>query len=144
MKSSLRNSAGRRVAKDIIKKIKRGERVNITQIHRDNGYSEKSSNVQIAVDSKGFKDVIIENKKFLKPFADQLGEKGQRLLDALTGEKISDATGRDIMYMFDLAHKNKLLAEGRATENIAIHAKIEITTKDQAEKYLQEYFSNNV
>ena len=135
------------VAKDIIKRIKSGENLttsDIVKIHKDYGYSQESSRSLSALKTRSFKEEVAKHKEDLSPFADQLTAKGNMLLKALDNGKISTSTGRDIMYMFDLAHKNKLLAEGRATENIAIHAKIEITTKDEAEKYLQEYFSNNV
>ena len=101
------------VAKTVLKTVRSGKKVNMTQIHRDHGYSEVSALSQKATKSKTY-------KKEIQPFVKRLERFRDKLLSELEQRDISEERFADIgRSLKDTTHDIQLLS-GKATENVGI------------------------
>lgn len=104
--------AARQVAQDVLGKIGKGEKPNVTKLAIKRGYSPTTADKGIVQKTKTYQATI-------KPFIEQLEVERQRAIDQLAG-KIDEAKYRDLVDAIDKITKNHQLLTGGSTANVAV------------------------
>lgn len=99
------------VAKDVIKKLEKGEKVVFSQIMENRGYRKNTIKNPINVTNTE------SYKKEIEPLLDRLMEERDRAI-ALLSKTISTAKYRDLVDGIDKITKNIQLLNGGATERL--------------------------
>lgn len=101
------------VANDVKEAIRKHEKVHLGNILRNRGYSESVSlQPTLVTRTKSYRSVM-------QPYITRLTAERNRLLRELESRDLSTEDYRIVSEAFDRLNKNLLLAEGKATENIA-------------------------
>ncbi|MEI6532486.1 MAG: hypothetical protein WCO06_01460 [Candidatus Roizmanbacteria bacterium] len=98
------------VARDISETIRNGEKVNLGEIIRENGYAESTSEKpKLVTETKSFKEAI-------EPIVDKMKIERQRLMDSITTKNLDEVTYKDSVSSIDTLTKNIQLLSGKDTE----------------------------
>src|SRR3990167_7998117 len=101
------------VAKDVISKVRKGEKIVLGKIIKNRGYSEGISKQPSRVkNTKSYQRVI-------KPLVDRLEEERNAIIERLKVTR-NKAKYRDLIDGFDKVTKNIQLLTGGVTENVGL------------------------
>ncbi len=100
------------VAKEVIERVNRGEKVNLKEIQVRKGYSLSSAIAHKAVKTKSYQSLVL-------PVVSQLEEIRQKTLNALSKKDLDQEKYRDLIVGVDTLTKNTQLLSGKATENVS-------------------------
>lgn len=106
------------VAKKVIAKVRKGERVNLGNLIKEVGYSDGISKQPTR---------ITRQESYLsaiKPVVEQLEKERQRILKAMSQKDLSKEKYQTLVQSMDIVTKNTQLLGGKATDNVAIHVEI--------------------
>ncbi len=105
------------VAKDVLDKVRKGQRPILGEIIKKRGYADSISKSPTKVtETDSYKEVIEENKN---PVIEQLEEERQAILLRMKKTR-NKAKYRDLTYSLDVVTKNHQLLTGGKTENNGI------------------------
>lgn len=97
-------------AKEVIKRIEKGEKVVMGEILESIGYAKNTADNPILVtETKTFKETIA-------PFLEQLEERRQATISKLTDKKLDKASALQTASVLDILTKNLQLLRGDPTE----------------------------
>lgn len=106
------------VAKEVIMKVRKGERVNFQELQKKNGYSDNSAKSMKVKETQSYQAII-------KPLADRLKEEIDRIQNAM-GIKDLDKEKYDVLVnALDKVNKNYQLVTGGATDNQVININVD-------------------
>jgi len=108
------------VAKEVIDKVSKGEKINLQEIQKNHGYAKTSARSMKATTTQTF-------KKEVEPFVEKLKRERELALKAITNEKRGSAGYRDLVSATDTLTKNIQLLEGKPTD---ITKQIDITQEE--------------
>lgn len=104
--------AARQVAKEVVEKVRKGEKINLGKIQRAHGYSKKSAISMKATATKSYKEVI-------NPVVKAMMVERDRAIEAMA-IKLPKAKYRDVVDAADKLTKNIQLLTGGKTDNSGI------------------------
>ena len=114
------------VAKEVLEKLGKGEKISLGEIARKNGYAlSTADNPRNITETESYQRV-------LRPVLTQLESERQAILDRLP-EVREKAKYRDLVEGLDKISKNIQLLSGGATENIAV-AGVDISIRQDESK----------
>lgn len=100
------------VANEIIDRVQKGKRINLTEIQVSKGYSLKSAKSQKALQTKSFKRVIV-------PVLDRMLEIRDKALSAINKKELDKERLDSLVNLSkQMTHDTQLLS-GKSTENMA-------------------------
>jgi 23S rRNA pseudoU1915 N3-methylase RlmH len=99
---------GKKVAEELIDKVRKGEKINMQEIQKRHGYSKASAKSMKAKETDSFKEVM-------NPFVDKMMKERERVIDALSNKNLSKEKYRDMMDGLDKLTKNIQLLTGGDT-----------------------------
>lgn len=112
------------VAKDVLQKVRNGQKVKLGEIILENGYSEVVSESPTKVTkTKSY-------QKVMQPFVEQMEKERQRLMSEISIRDLSSEDYKTMVEAIDKLTKNIQLMSGGVTERRAI-----VLPQDISEKY---------
>jgi hypothetical protein len=106
------------VANKVIQAVRKGEKISVSKIMREQGYSKHmAKQPNRVVQSKSYQQAIA-------PVVEQLEKERQRIIKAMASKDLSDEKYATLVTAMDVVTKNTQLLGGRATDNVAIKVEI--------------------
>ena len=129
MTISIYGNRAEKLAKELVRKVRNGESVNIGAEAIRVGYSLASAKTYKFYNSADFQRIMQENKDIM---AKEIEEEKQAIVERMKKTR-SKAKYRDLAYSFDIMNKNQRLISGESTENIANKGSIVMLPQAEAE-----------
>jgi hypothetical protein len=101
------------VAKEVITKVRKGEKINLQEIQQAHGYSKNSAKSMKGVDNDTY-------RKEVKPLADGIDREIERIKLELSTRDISEEKYKELVSSLDILIKNHQLLNGKETERTGI------------------------
>lgn len=99
------------VAKEVISRVRKGEKVNLQEIQTNHGYTKSSAKSMKATRTDTY-------KREIKPFAERLKNEIDRLSEELESRDLSQEEYKTLVDSIDKLNKNYQLVTGGATERV--------------------------
>lgn len=100
------------VANEVLRRVRKGKKINLSEIQRNAGYSPSSVRAHKAIKTKEYKDIVI-------PVTQKMKELHAKAINNLSERDLTKERMDSVVNLAkQMIHDTQLL-EGKATENIA-------------------------
>lgn len=114
---------GRAVAKEVIKRVREGKKVNMQEIQKAHGYSAASAKSMKATFTRSYKEEIAN-------VLTKMDSLRIKTLDALHAKDLNDAKVFDLNLLLKNLNHDIQLLQGRSTENLATATQVVVFGSD--------------
>jgi hypothetical protein len=114
MVKSKRSENARAIAIKVVKKVSKGEKVNLGKLMLEQGYSKHvAKQPQRVTEQKVYQDIV-------NPVVEQMQRIRAKALEALEGKNFKREKVPVLLAVADVLTKNERLLGGKATENVGV------------------------